>query len=132
MRIDLELAKFRSSVELDLAKIEIAARKEVLLRLIDLSQHVFDRKIDAYQSSYNDMMAFYREERAQLLERQSTLVARVYDPSLSQDRFPAVQQELSEVRRNIDRLDGAAKELTERFNTLVSTTAANSHHLRLR
>lgn len=103
-------ANHMASLQASLASERIAAQKDILILLIKTAQHVFDRKMDLIQSSFESAMELIRTHQEALIAEKEGLK----QASLKQ----LDKMEYLLMRERINDIDGALLELDHRAMVL--------------
>lgn len=85
------------SLELAAEREKVQAQKEILLRLVAVTQHVFDRKMDFFQEAFRSFHALIAQHQTALIEEQRALQERQFADGLSDLQFAQIMQRKAQI-----------------------------------
>ena len=120
-RLQAQLAMHVKTLEQQYALAKLDVEKAVLLHYLDLAKHAFDRKLDFVKHTYDTTIASIERTRESLLEKQTKLLDKRFDSSLSLDQQARNDQDLNSLNVQLIEINQLNTRLTTEANLLIAT-----------
>jgi hypothetical protein len=118
---DVRLAEIQAAITRE----RIQAQRDVATLLVETAKHVFDRKIDVLQASFNAVIALIQESHTSLIASREAAQTAVLAATTKRDRLIA-NQRLGQIDKELARLEHEGAKLHADMQMFLQTI--DMHH----